>query len=135
MEGDIIAFGISALPPKRSTPKQVIKIIHDEGGVAIAAHPFRTGFKFVELENLEWDAIEVNGKSSRRENKQIKQLARLLDLPIIGGSDGHSIKDLNSCVTVFKHVVRSPDDVVHQIKRGDCYASWFSSIKRYNGDF
>ncbi|MFX1514094.1 MAG: PHP-associated domain-containing protein [Promethearchaeota archaeon] len=130
IQGHIIAFGITEPPSKHLTPKEVIKIIHDEGGVAIAAHPFKLGFKFEEMENLEWDAIEINGKIGRRENKQARQLARLLEIPLVGGSDTHSLKDLNSCVTVFKQEIKTVADVVHQIQRGLCSASWLGFTKR-----
>ncbi len=127
--GHILAFGIDALPPKHSTPKQVIDIIHDEGGVAIAAHPFKTGYELENLENLEFNAIEINGKSGRRENREARQVAKLLGLPLVGGSDCHSLKDLNSCVTIFKQEVRKLDDLVYQIQHALCSASWFGFSK------
>ncbi len=75
------------------SPEDAIRQIHDAGGVAVAAHPGRTGLTEPELKQLAdagLDGIEVYyPRHSSSETDVFLALARSLNLLITGGSDDH----------------------------------------------
>lgn len=77
----------------RITPAQAITQIHRAGGVAVAAHPGRTGLTDDDVAALAasgLDGIEVHyPRHSRGETARFLELAGRLDLLITGGSDDH----------------------------------------------
>ncbi|MBD3339847.1 MAG: hypothetical protein GF353_12105 [Candidatus Lokiarchaeota archaeon] len=120
--GDILAYGINILPSKNSNAKQIIDFVHKHNGVAIAAHPFSNrhvafGDKVYEYD---FDAIEINGAISNNANKLAEQAAKNMEIPLIGGSDAHSVNQLNSIGTKFKIKIRRIEDIVKAIKLGKC---------------
>ncbi len=119
-QGDILAYGISAVPSTNLTPEEIIEIIHKDGGIAIAAHPFTMLGLGEEIYNLNLDAIEVNGSRSKRANDQAKEAAESMGLPCIGGSDSHTIHAIGSYATKFKLQIKTLDDIIEQIKKKNC---------------
>ena len=79
------------------TPAEAIEQIHRAGGVAVAAHPGRTGLSDDEVASLTdagLDGIEVHyPRHSRAETLRFLELAGRLDLLVTGGSDDHG--DIN----------------------------------------
>jgi 3',5'-nucleoside bisphosphate phosphatase len=79
------------------TPAEAIEQIHDAGGVAVAAHPGRTGLSDDDVALLAssgLDGIEVHyPRHSKAETTRFLQLANQLDLLVTGGSDDHG--DIN----------------------------------------
>jgi hypothetical protein len=49
-----------------------------------------------------------------------RQAARSMDLPLTGGSDAHSLKQLNTVATKFKEKIESIEDIVKAIKNKKC---------------
>ena len=107
-KGDILAYGIEYPIPKGLSPEKTIKLIHNQGGIAVAAHPYRRAGKVSHYEmiglgdeifNLDLDAIEgINGGNQTEYNKVAIKSSKILDLPAIGGSDAHIIADIGSIV-------------------------------------
>ncbi|NHJ46197.1 MAG: hypothetical protein FK733_00280 [Asgard group archaeon] len=120
LHGDILAYGISAVPSTSLEPEQVIDIIHSEGGIAVAAHPFDFLGLGELIFELNLDALEINGLRSQLLNTQAKEAAETLGLPLIGGSDSHSLKQTGKCVTQFEKPIKTMDDIIKQIKKGHC---------------
>ncbi len=121
-EGDLLAYGISQIPSRNMPAKSIIKQIHDEGGIAVCAHPFSPhhcafGDKIYEYN---FDAVEINGGIGKKYNKSAKMAAEIMDLPTIGGSDAHSADDLNTMCTLFKTRINTLDDIIEAIKKGQC---------------
>lgn len=79
------------------SPADAIERIHRAGGVAVAAHPGRTGLTEDEVASLAasgLDGIEVHyPRHSRAETTRFLELAGRHDLLITGGSDDHG--DIN----------------------------------------
>ena len=123
-EGDILAYGIKNVPSRILPAQEVIDIIHKQGGVAVCAHPFSSGhMSFYEnFYDFNFDAIEINGAMGKRTKELASKAAKISELPTIGGSDAHSVKQLNSMGTKFSVSIRSVSDIVEAIKTKKCRA-------------
>lgn len=122
-EGDILAYGIEhILPSKDLRAKDVIAFIHHHGGVAVAAHPFSTRHNAFHdsVYDYDFDALEINGAIGKKENEMARQAAQSLGLALTGGSDAHSIKQLNTVATKFKDDITSIKNIVEAIKNKKC---------------
>lgn len=79
------------------TPVEAIEQIHRAGGVAVAAHPGRTGLTdedVAQLASSGLDGIEVHyPRHSRAETTRFAELAGRHSLLVTGGSDDHG--DIN----------------------------------------
>ncbi len=75
----------AATKPGSLSPAEAVALAHDRDCAAIVAHPFRNS-TVRELEEVPFDAIEVNGKHPRSQ-PLVEQLADERDLPLVGGSD------------------------------------------------
>jgi predicted metal-dependent phosphoesterase TrpH len=101
--GDIVALFIKH-PIEHREPEKVIKEIHDQGGLAILAHPFHifTPFKgdMNKFKDLA-DAIEVlNGRvPSKRVDKKALAFAKKHNLAMVGSSDSHYWRDVADAYT------------------------------------
>ena len=82
--GDILAYGIDSVPSTNLHPKEIIDIIHSEGGIVAAAHPFDPLGLGDKIYELDLDAIEINGSRFRDANAIAKEAAESMGLPCIG---------------------------------------------------
>lgn len=114
--GHIIGLFLTKQIPKERSPHETVKRIHDQGGIAIAAHPLLI-LKYIDPEMLtadgvgvdvlmaeKFDAIEIiNGVPLMgRENARAKLLNRsLLFRAEIGSSDAHIIEAIGKGYTLF----------------------------------
>ena len=124
--GDILAYGIKSIPLRNDhvEPEKVITRIHDQGGVAVCAHPFTNrheGFGDHVFDH-EFDALEINGALNKDYHLKAKKAARKMNLPLIGGSDAHSIRQLNTFGTKFEIPIYKMEDIVQAIKKRKCKA-------------
>ncbi|NHJ46755.1 MAG: PHP domain-containing protein [Asgard group archaeon] len=121
-KGHILGYGISDGEIEVGlTPQETVDIIHRMGGIAVPAHPFdtiRLGIK-KEVYKIKCDAIEViNGCITfSRCNKKAIEAAIELDLPMIAGSDGHSIEEIGIAWTDFLTEPETWQDVISMILR------------------
>jgi predicted metal-dependent phosphoesterase TrpH len=89
-EGDIIVLGAEEMPPRPLTIQSVIDFARTNNYVSVVAHPYRNHGIGEAARNYKVDAIEVfNGESSSHENKQALNLAKIMRLPGVAGSDSH----------------------------------------------
>ena len=92
-EGHIVALGIDRLIPRDLPIQETIDLIHEAGGYAFAAHPYRWWSGLGEKNTLEYpfDGIEArNGRSTPRGNRRSEKLAKRIGKPMTAGSDAHS---------------------------------------------
>jgi len=92
-EGHIIALGIDRLIPRELSIQETIDAIHEAGGYAIAAHPYRWWSGLGEKNTLQYDfdGIEArNGRSIPSANRKSEKLAKRIGKPITSGSDAHT---------------------------------------------
>jgi predicted metal-dependent phosphoesterase TrpH len=119
-QGDILAYGISAVPSLTLRPDEIIEIIHSENGLAVAAHPFALLGLGDLIYELELDALEINGLRSKQVNELARQAAESMDLPMIGGSDSHNRFHVGTCVTEFPKKIDSIKEIIDFVKQGKC---------------
>ena len=124
-DGDILAYGIEAVPSRNMSAETVIDNIHKQGGVAVCAHPFSPRHLALgdKIYDLELDAIEINGSLPSKSNKEAKIAAEIMDLPTIGGSDAHSVDQLNTMATWFQNPIADVSDIVQEIQHKNCKAT------------
>lgn len=102
-DGHVIGLFLSRRVPHGLSAAETIAAVHDQGGIAVAAHPYwRTasaeppGYAYSvgdDVESLEFDAIEVlNGSFSPGmilANRQATEAAHALGYRRVGGSNAH----------------------------------------------
>ena len=122
--GDILAYGIQWIPLRRRMIKAeyIIDYIHKQDGIAICAHPFSNRHEgFGEyIYEFDFDAIEINGALDKEFNNKAKKAAEEMDLPTIGGSDAHSMRQLNTIGTQFGVPINSLSDIIKAVKDKKC---------------
>ncbi len=119
-EGHVLAIGIQEEIGKHPTIAEAIDKIEDQGGIAVAPHPYRywSGMGEDKLFSNKWTAIEgINGRSWHTKNVKARKAAEKMNLPIIGGSDAHRLKTVGKAYTIFEDI-DTWEDVVTQIKKG-----------------
>ena len=92
-EGHILAYGIDRDIPRGMSIKETIDAIHEAGGVAFAAHPYRWWSGLGEKNTLEgdFDGIEArNARSTASGNRRSEALSVRIGKPISAGSDAHT---------------------------------------------
>ncbi|WP_306056407.1 PHP domain-containing protein [Natronococcus wangiae] len=102
--------------PGALTPGEVVDLAHERDCAAIVAHPFRNS-TVRELEDVPFDAIEVNGKHPRS-RPLVKELAENRDLPLVGGSDAHYPFEVGRAYTVVDADRLTPGALVEAIRDG-----------------
>lgn len=134
-EGHVLALFIKEkIQPQLST-KETIRKIHEQGGIAVAAHPFyHTRFKSQEYVTLDgvgavtlikekFDALETVSASPtlNEENLKAKYLNRtLLFKSELGTSDAHIKEAIGMGYTLFEG--KTPADLRKAIERGQTQA-------------
>jgi predicted metal-dependent phosphoesterase TrpH len=113
-EGHLLALFIERPLPPYQPAAQTIAAIHDQGGLAIAAHPYDWLVPSMGIGSLmeqqhslrpKWslDGIEAfnAGAILPSMNARAKIAARALHLPAIGGSDSHHLATVGCGYTLF----------------------------------
>ena len=113
-EGHLLAYFIQELIPPGMSARDTIAAIHDQGGLAVAAHPYDWMVRSLGRHHLlqngqgnpplwQFDAIETMNSSlfPQQANLQAAITARILGLPVTGGSDSHLLETVGYGVTVF----------------------------------
>lgn len=118
IQGDFLVFGCR-FNFGQPTASQLIDLVHKDGGVVIAAHPFREMLGVSEdlIYQLDLDAIEVY--SSNQEPWQTHlacSVAKKMGIPVISGSDAHVPELVGYTVTRFTVPIKDEKDFVNAIK-------------------
>lgn len=113
-EGHLLAYFIHERIRPGMSARDTITAVHEQGGLAVAAHPYdwmvRSLGHFGLLTHAaeghrfwNFDAIEALNASLRPRyaNVRAAQAARALNLPIIGGSDSHLLDTIGYGYTEF----------------------------------
>ena len=110
--GHILGIGIKE-EIKSRVASIAVEEIHDKGGIAIIAHPFR--FMKPNVEKI--DAAEViNGRAFPRQNKKAMEYAMRRRLPMTAGSDAHFMWEMGRAYTIID--AESIDDILDAILKG-----------------
>jgi predicted metal-dependent phosphoesterase TrpH len=102
---------------------RVLENVHRQGGICVPSHPFRGWDSFGE-NVFKIDGIDViethNGLDLEIMNQKAVHIARLRNLPSIGGSDCHQRAQVGRAFTEFKNPVHTIDELIEEIKKGNC---------------
>jgi predicted metal-dependent phosphoesterase TrpH len=113
--GHVLALFITERIPALRPLPETLERIHDQGGIAIAAHPMAPLTPSLGARSLRWshlagdarhrlDGIELMnpstaGRARRRARERLN--AELLHLPAVGNSDAHVLEGIGSAWTWF----------------------------------
>ena len=136
--GHVLAFGLSRYEFGMHKPEYLRACADRDGGVLIAAHPYRRRF----LEDPGRDPVNraemldraigdpffglcegaesLNGRGSVEQNRYSGDLSSALTLPSVGGSDAHRVAQMGTAATEFQGKVECLEDLLRLLKAGLC---------------
>lgn len=119
-KGHIVALGITDYIKPLQSPEETIDEIHDNAGIAIAAHPYcyyRSGLGNI-TQSLDVDAMETKIQDIFLEYLIILvKVSNKNNIPEIGASDAHFVEGIGCCYTEIP-VTDSVDTLLKYIKKG-----------------
>ncbi|MBR2254200.1 MAG: PHP domain-containing protein [Candidatus Methanomethylophilaceae archaeon] len=133
-EGHIVALGIDRLIPRDLGIQETIDLIHEAGGYAFAAHPYRwwSGIGEKNTRDYPFDGVEArNGRSVPSANRRSQRLADSIGKPQSAGSDAHTPRHIGEGYVILPDTVRDWREALQCIMGGVCEAH--SSSRGYKG--
>ncbi|MCL2143300.1 MAG: PHP domain-containing protein [Methanomassiliicoccaceae archaeon] len=120
-EGHILAYGINCEIPRDRSVQETIDLIHDAGGIAVAAHPYRWWSGLGEKNVVEeFDAVEVfNARSTKGSNGKASRLASKMNKPVTAGSDAHHADNIGAAYTELSDDVTDWEGVIKEVIAGN----------------
>lgn len=119
-EGHILAIGIENPILQGLSAKETIKMIHEQGGIAIIAHPGRSlGVSIEKAKELKADAVECNPSTKDKNYNYSCEL--LPEFPRVYNSDAHKEEQLDNVANRCRLTGLSVEALKEAIKRGDCF--------------
>jgi len=117
-QGDIVVLGTEELPSEPWTVEGIVDFAHENGSVSVVAHPYREYGMGDLAKNYKFDAVEVlNGASSPLANKAAQDLAKLMGLPGVAGTDSHQPEDLFTVCTEVQADL-DVEEILKALKKG-----------------
>jgi hypothetical protein len=122
-EGHFLAYGVQ--DPGEIGPwirvADLCREMHRQGGVVVAAHPFRSNQEFDEILRLKQPALDGLELMSGRMNETCRLKAARAFRPELwagmASSDGHHENDLGCCYTEIDAEIHNNRDLVMAIRR------------------
>lgn len=122
-QGDFLLFGpFEDLAPGLCA-RELLTLVHDAGGAAVAAHPCRSNRPTaMELaaQGLVHAVETLNGRNSEEENRLAQAWPGRFKLSAVGGSDAHTLPELGRSPTRFFTRIKSRADLVRALRKGRC---------------
>ena len=123
---DFLVFGITVSLGAFDSALKLIERVHGEGGVIVAAHPFKpsrlgVGYHGVgdDIGELDIDAVELyHPDHDQTARAKVRAAATALGIPMTGGSDAHDLYRLGACSTRFFNPIQSVEDLMREIRAG-----------------
>lgn len=119
--GHVLAYGISSPIPRDLSPAETAERILAQGGVPVAAHPYRfwSGLGEAATLSAKFAAYEVhNARTLRAGNERAAALANRMRVARTGGSDSHFLHELGRGVTTLNRGGTTGGDVLQGIAAG-----------------
>ncbi len=117
--GHVLGLGVSDEIPKGLKPEEAVEKIHEQGGVAVAAHPFSLGRRASLVYRTKFDAIEIlNARAGWLSNKLAENFAKNHGIVGVGGSDAHLLTDIGTAYTVL-NCGSKIEEVLESIRGGE----------------
>jgi len=116
-DGHILALGVTRMVPPSLPAEETIELIHEQGGIAVAAHPLNivVSLRKRDLVALPFDALETHNPRSLR-NRSVSRLSRKLGTGRTGGSDAHAINQVGTGITEIPFECHSYADVINAVR-------------------
>ncbi len=130
-EGEFLVFGVRQSLGSDFSAKELVERVHGEGGILIAAHPYKWSRLGKDryygagdrIYDLALDAIELyHPHHDAASLTKVRKAMKKLGLPGTGGSDAHQVHDIGCCVTVFKNKVWGEEDFIREVRAGNIQA-------------
>lgn len=134
-EGDILVFGMATLPHKKMHARDLIHLAALQGGVGIAAHPYRNnnrglGHRIKTTRGLSGFEV-LSGRTEPHNNMKAWQVALQHGLAGFGGSDAHELFEVGKFATYFPDAIATEADFLNAI-RLQRYAPVFYAQSKYH---
>jgi len=127
-QGDFLLFGpLENLSPGLAA-RDMLGLVREAGGVAVAAHPCRRSRPADETLAASGlvDCLEVvNGRNRPPEDRCAQDWATRYGITPVGGSDAHNLAELGCAPTRFLDPVASRAELVAALKNGRCAPASF----------
>ncbi len=121
--GDMLCYGVTDLSSlRRGVPwRELVAEVRQQGGVAVAAHPYRWGQDFdamLEEAGVTLDGVEVmsNNMDAGLRTAAAKFAARHPEYATLGNSDAHELDVVGHCRTVFATPIVTMGDLTRAIR-------------------
>ncbi len=117
-KGHILAYNVHQEIPRELEVAETIDLIRAQGGIAVAAHPYRMWSGLGEDVTMtnDFDAIEIhNGRSTHTHNDLAAQLAVRMCKPFTAGSDSHEPSTVGKAYFVSSRDCFSVEDVIKEV--------------------
>lgn len=88
-DGHILGLNVKEPIPLGLPAAKTVALIREQGGMAVAAHPFGLGRKIGAVLKAKFDAIEVFNSRTYFGNSLAREFAERNKLPMVAGSDAH----------------------------------------------
>ncbi len=127
MEGEYLVFGLRKSLVGSFSAGELAEIVHAEGGILVAAHPFKLSrggkHHYYGAGNLIYelplDALELyHPGHNERALAKVRKAMEDLGLPGTGSSDAHKVFEVGSFVTLFENEIRGEEDFIREIRGG-----------------
>ena len=137
-QGDILVLGYEENVKGVVMIQELRKRVVSDGGLMIAAHPFR-GFLLFGIAQLQMkveeacqrslfqyvDGVEIfNSKVTDSENEMARQVAERLGLLAVAGSYAHRIDDVGRGVTILEDPVRNERELIEALRARRFTTEW-----------
>lgn len=134
-EGHILVYGMHRYVFGMHRSHELAGHVHDDGGVMIAAHPYRRQHPWNWQSEKEWadaidrakqngayrfiSAMEVgNGRGKVEENSFSVKIADVMGFHGTAATDSHAVADIGKAVTYFERDIRTEEDLIREISAG-----------------
>lgn len=117
-DGHILGLGIKNKIQRGLSALETVENIRDEGGIAIAAHPFSLSLKPFSILKADFNAIEVFNPRRYLANHIAKRYSLKYDIPKFAGSDAHLFNEIGRA-GIEVHGDPSVEELLDRIRRGE----------------
>lgn len=144
--GHLLIFGVTRelqrrfdLDGRMNRAELMMEVVHDEGGIAIPAHPFRDSGYGARLDDLlaklgpALTAVEaINGQNSHDQNVAALAACEKLGLTAVAGSDAHFSTPnwFMTCATEFENDVTTIEHLCAELRAGRARPYQFARANR-----
>jgi predicted metal-dependent phosphoesterase TrpH len=125
-EGEFLVYGFPRSLGSNKSARHLIEMVHAEGGVVVAAHPFKKaqggegfyGSGYL-TGKLDVDGLEVDHPSYDEESRRLaKTVMTAMNIAGIGCSDAHDLRDIGRCRSIFQDRIDSVEALCQAIRTG-----------------